>query len=180
MNLVTSSQPPQQRLRDTPPHSLTQVSHFESSPVTKGKQGKGNKTPTKENHHHTYRWTQKEEKLLAETEHAWLSGENDSTWLARCYKTFSENYLYVFTHYEAWDVLKNHDKWHGVKAIVPKIHVRTTEDIEELNELFQGVRAESKSNGLMTSDAELWNGRFAMLGLVSLALTEFVQGTPLV
>nr|GEW35014.1 hypothetical protein [Tanacetum cinerariifolium] len=138
MNLITSSQPPQQRLRDTPPHSLTQVSHFESSPVAKGKQGKGNKTPTKENHHHTYRWTQKEEKLLAETEYAWLSGENDSTWLARCYKTFSEKYLYAFTHYEAWDVLKNHEKWHGIKAVVPKIHVRTAEDIEEPNELFQG------------------------------------------
>nr|GFB58071.1 RNA-directed DNA polymerase, eukaryota, reverse transcriptase zinc-binding domain protein [Tanacetum cinerariifolium] len=27
------------------------------------------------------------------------------------------------------------------------------------------VRAESKSNGLMTSDAELWNGRFAMLDI---------------
>nr|GEV81827.1 early light-induced protein 2, chloroplastic-like [Tanacetum cinerariifolium] len=41
--------------------------------------------------------------------------------------------------------------------------------------LFKGVRAESKSNGLMTSDAELWNGRFAMLGLVGLAFIEFVQ-----
>ncbi|PWA81361.1 chlorophyll A-B binding protein [Artemisia annua] len=46
--------------------------------------------------------------------------------------------------------------------------------------LFKGVRAESKSSGLMTSDAELWNGRFAMLGLIALGFTEFVQGTPLV
>nr|GEV81347.1 reverse transcriptase domain-containing protein [Tanacetum cinerariifolium] len=68
-------------------------------------------------------------------EHAWLSGENDSTSLARCYKTFSENYLYAFTHYEAWDVLKNHYKWCGVKAVVPKRHVRTAEDIEEPDEL---------------------------------------------
>ncbi|KAK9059422.1 hypothetical protein SSX86_022042 [Deinandra increscens subsp. villosa] len=33
--------------------------------------------------------------------------------------------------------------------------------------LFKGVRAESKSNGVMTSDAELWNGRLAMMGLVA-------------
>ncbi|GJU05926.1 hypothetical protein Tco_1122356 [Tanacetum coccineum] len=52
--------------------------------------------------------------------------------------------------------------------------------IASLVPLFKGVRAESKSNGLMTSDGELWNGRFAMLGLVGLAFTEFVQGTPLV
>ncbi|KAL8195875.1 hypothetical protein R6Q57_025365 [Mikania cordata] len=46
--------------------------------------------------------------------------------------------------------------------------------------LFKGVRAESRSSGLMTSDAELWNGRFAMLGLVALAFTEYVKGSPLV
>ncbi|KAL1199972.1 Early light-induced protein 2 [Cardamine amara subsp. amara] len=46
--------------------------------------------------------------------------------------------------------------------------------------LFKGVRAESKSNGFMTSDAELWNGRFAMLGLVALAFTEYVKGGTLV
>ncbi|KAK9067885.1 hypothetical protein SSX86_011996 [Deinandra increscens subsp. villosa] len=46
--------------------------------------------------------------------------------------------------------------------------------------LFKGVRAESKSSGVMTSDAELWNGRLAMLGLVALAFTEFVKGTALV
>lgn len=46
--------------------------------------------------------------------------------------------------------------------------------------LFKGVRAEAKSSGLMTSDAELWNGRFAMLGLVALAFTEYVKGSSLV
>ncbi|KAL8485123.1 hypothetical protein ACS0TY_027423 [Phlomoides rotata] len=46
--------------------------------------------------------------------------------------------------------------------------------------MFKGVSAESKSGGLMTSDAEIWNGRFAMLGLVALAFTEFVKGGALV
>ncbi|KAK7280068.1 hypothetical protein RJT34_25130 [Clitoria ternatea] len=46
--------------------------------------------------------------------------------------------------------------------------------------LFQGVSVESKSNGFMSSDAELWNGRFAMLGLIALAFTEFVKGGTLV
>ena len=46
--------------------------------------------------------------------------------------------------------------------------------------LFQGVSVESKSKGLMTSDAEMWNGRFAMLGLVALALTEYVKGGTLI
>ncbi|TKY51203.1 Early light-induced protein [Spatholobus suberectus] len=46
--------------------------------------------------------------------------------------------------------------------------------------LFQGVSVESRSKGFMSSDAELWNGRFAMLGLVALAFTEFVKGGTLV
>ncbi|XP_057506230.1 early light-induced protein 1, chloroplastic [Actinidia eriantha] len=46
--------------------------------------------------------------------------------------------------------------------------------------LFQGVSVESKSGGFMSSDAELWNGRFAMLGLVALAFTEYVIGGALV
>ena len=46
--------------------------------------------------------------------------------------------------------------------------------------LFKGVTAESKSEGFMTSDAELWNGRLAMLGLVALAFTEYVKGGTLV
>ncbi|KAG8370269.1 hypothetical protein BUALT_Bualt14G0099300 [Buddleja alternifolia] len=46
--------------------------------------------------------------------------------------------------------------------------------------MFKGVTVESKSGDLMTSDAELWNGRFAMLGLVALAFTEYVKGSALV
>ncbi|KAG9131994.1 hypothetical protein Leryth_017200 [Lithospermum erythrorhizon] len=46
--------------------------------------------------------------------------------------------------------------------------------------LFKGVSVESKSDGLMTSDAEIWNGRFAMLGLIALAFTEYVKGSALV
>ncbi|MQI32292.1 hypothetical protein EI016_24245, partial [Escherichia coli] len=41
--------------------------------------------------------------------------------------------------------------------------------------LFQGVSVESKSQGFMSSDAELWNGRFAMLGLIALAFTEYLK-----
>ncbi|KAK3440600.1 hypothetical protein EUGRSUZ_B01895 [Eucalyptus grandis] len=52
--------------------------------------------------------------------------------------------------------------------------------VASLVPLFQGVTAESKSDGLMTSDAELWNGRLAMLGLVALAFTEYVKGGTLV
>ncbi|GJT35648.1 hypothetical protein Tco_0926067 [Tanacetum coccineum] len=48
-------------------------------------------------------------------EHGRLSGENDSTWLARCYKTFAE-----------------------LGAIVPERRVRTAEDFEEPNELCRG------------------------------------------
>ncbi|XP_057525320.1 early light-induced protein 1, chloroplastic-like [Amaranthus tricolor] len=46
--------------------------------------------------------------------------------------------------------------------------------------LFKGERAESKTDGLMNANAELWNGRVAMLGLMALAFTEFVKGGALV
>ncbi|KAM3707252.1 hypothetical protein ACJW31_02G010300 [Castanea mollissima] len=46
--------------------------------------------------------------------------------------------------------------------------------------MFKGISVESKSEGVMTSDAEMWNGRFAMLGLVSIALTEYVKGGTLI
>ncbi|KZV28384.1 Early light-induced protein [Dorcoceras hygrometricum] len=48
--------------------------------------------------------------------------------------------------------------------------------------LFRGISADSTSRpgGLMSSDAELWNGRAAMVGLVALAYTEYLKGGPLV
>ncbi|KAJ4967750.1 hypothetical protein NE237_014451 [Protea cynaroides] len=52
--------------------------------------------------------------------------------------------------------------------------------IASLIPLFKGLSVESKSEGLMTSDAELWNGRFAMVGLVALVFTEFLKGGALV
>ncbi|KAG6766154.1 hypothetical protein POTOM_030221 [Populus tomentosa] len=51
--------------------------------------------------------------------------------------------------------------------------------VASLIPLFKGVSAESRSEGVMTSDAEMWNGRFAMLGLVALACTEYVSGRTL-
>jgi hypothetical protein len=46
--------------------------------------------------------------------------------------------------------------------------------------LLQGESAEDRSGGFMTADAELWNGRLAMLGLVALAATEYLTGAPFV
>uniref|UniRef100_A0A0E0Q4S4 Uncharacterized protein n=1 Tax=Oryza rufipogon TaxID=4529 RepID=A0A0E0Q4S4_ORYRU len=46
--------------------------------------------------------------------------------------------------------------------------------------LLRGESAEARSGGVMSADAELWNGRFAMLGLVALAFTEFLTGSPFV
>ncbi|XP_021823265.1 early light-induced protein 1, chloroplastic-like [Prunus avium] len=52
--------------------------------------------------------------------------------------------------------------------------------VASLIPLFKGVSVESKSDGIMTSDAELLNGRLAMLGLVALAFTKYVTGGTLV
>ncbi|KAI3961429.1 hypothetical protein MKW92_032499 [Papaver armeniacum] len=46
--------------------------------------------------------------------------------------------------------------------------------------LAQGVSVESKSDGIMSSTAEMWNGRAAMLGLVALVLTEVAKGGALI
>ncbi|KAL7594954.1 hypothetical protein Lser_V15G30075 [Lactuca serriola] len=65
----------------------------------------------------------------------------------------------------------------GVAVFVGTSMVLT---LASLVPLFKGVSVQSKSSGLMTSDAELWNGRVAMLGLVALAFTEYVKGSALV
>ncbi|KAF8392318.1 hypothetical protein HHK36_022660 [Tetracentron sinense] len=52
--------------------------------------------------------------------------------------------------------------------------------VASLIPLLNGISVQSKSEGVMTSDAEMLNGRFAMLGLVALALTENVTGGALV
>nr|ABU98942.1 early light-induced protein 5 [Rhododendron catawbiense] len=52
--------------------------------------------------------------------------------------------------------------------------------VASLIPLSNGVSVESKSKPFWSSDAEMLNGRFAMLGLVALALTEFVKGGALI
>ncbi|KAK1271500.1 hypothetical protein QJS04_geneDACA004291 [Acorus gramineus] len=52
--------------------------------------------------------------------------------------------------------------------------------VASLVPLLKGVTAQSRSDGVMTSDAEMLNGRFAMLGLVALVFTEYLKGGPLV
>ncbi|XP_073005842.1 early light-induced protein 1, chloroplastic-like [Typha latifolia] len=52
--------------------------------------------------------------------------------------------------------------------------------IASLIPLFKGQNVQSKTEGLMNANAELWNGRFAMMGLVALAFTEYFKGGPLV
>ncbi|XP_074270641.1 early light-induced protein 1, chloroplastic-like [Silene latifolia] len=52
--------------------------------------------------------------------------------------------------------------------------------VASLVPLFKGERAESITKGIMNSNAELLNGRLAMLGLVALAFTEYVKGGALV
>jgi hypothetical protein len=52
--------------------------------------------------------------------------------------------------------------------------------VESLVPLLQGESFEARSSGVMTANAELWNGRLAMLGLVALAVTEYLTGAPFI
>ncbi|CAL5091145.1 unnamed protein product [Urochloa decumbens] len=52
--------------------------------------------------------------------------------------------------------------------------------VASLVPVLRGETAEARSGGVMSADAELWNGRFAMLGLVALAFTEYLTGAPFI
>uniref|UniRef100_A0A453RC75 Uncharacterized protein n=1 Tax=Aegilops tauschii subsp. strangulata TaxID=200361 RepID=A0A453RC75_AEGTS len=52
--------------------------------------------------------------------------------------------------------------------------------VASLVPLLQGESAEGRAGAIMSANAELWNGRFAMLGLVALAATEIITGTPFI
>eukprot|EP00897_Mesotaenium_endlicherianum_P006430 jgi/Mesen1/5815/ME000296S05101 len=43
--------------------------------------------------------------------------------------------------------------------------------------MFQGIRPDTKTTGFWNVRAERWNGRAAMVGLVALAITEYVQNS---
>lgn len=52
--------------------------------------------------------------------------------------------------------------------------------VASLVPLLRGDSAEARSGAVMSANAELWNGRFAMLGLVALAFTEYLTGAPFI
>uniref|UniRef100_A0A453KW39 Uncharacterized protein n=2 Tax=Aegilops tauschii subsp. strangulata TaxID=200361 RepID=A0A453KW39_AEGTS len=52
--------------------------------------------------------------------------------------------------------------------------------VASLVPLLQGESAEGRAGTIMNANAELWNGRFAMLGLVALAATEIITGAPFI
>lgn len=51
--------------------------------------------------------------------------------------------------------------------------------VASLIPLFEGVGPGAKSNKFWNPNAEIWNGRVAMVGLVALAIIEFFKGGPL-
>ncbi|KAL2901960.1 Early light-induced protein 1 chloroplastic [Bienertia sinuspersici] len=74
-------------------------------------------------------------------------------------------------------------------GFVAAIAVELSQGTDLLSQISEGganwflgtrSRAEAKTEGLMNANAELWNGRLAMLGLVALAFTEYVKGGALI
>nr|GEU46496.1 hypothetical protein [Tanacetum cinerariifolium] len=135
-NLRTSSRPtqmmpPQQCLRDTPPnlppHSPSQASQSESSPVGKGKGKKPR--PKKTDVTHT-RLGQFEEFFLAET-YIQIS-EDPRFGIDQTNKSF---WGQVTGEYNRHAPIKHTNV--VSKAVVPRRRVHTTKDIEEPNELFR-------------------------------------------
>ena len=52
--------------------------------------------------------------------------------------------------------------------------------VASLVPLLQGESVEGRAGAVMNANAELWNGRLAMLGLVALAATEIITGAPFI
>ncbi|GJR89409.1 hypothetical protein Tco_0213420 [Tanacetum coccineum] len=92
-----------------------------------------------------------------------LSGENDLTWQANCYKTYAQLWGSPFVHYDALDVLKDHQKWRGLKAVRPGRRVRTIEELEEPNELFQDdtipLLVDCQTSGIKSQVRRSWKSR---------------------
>jgi hypothetical protein len=52
--------------------------------------------------------------------------------------------------------------------------------VASLVPLLKGESPEERAGPIMNANAELWNGRLAMLGIVALAATEYLTGAPFV
>ena len=52
--------------------------------------------------------------------------------------------------------------------------------VASLVPLLKGETPEKRAGPVFNADAELWNGRLAMLGIFALAATEYLTGAPFV
>lgn len=52
--------------------------------------------------------------------------------------------------------------------------------VASLIPFLRGIGPAANQDPVMNPDAELWNGRFAMIGLVALAITEYFKGGALI
>nr|GEV61104.1 ubiquitin carboxyl-terminal hydrolase 17-like [Tanacetum cinerariifolium] len=85
---------------------------------------------------------------------------------------------FVFSHYEAWEVLKNHHKWHGAKAVVPERRFRMTDEVEETNKLFRDdtkPRPHGKSKYSKSQISTLLNRRYHSRRVRKLSMIWFMK-----